>query len=242
MVFAALAVVVLVVGALAYGLGDPGSTLLGPAVVRGPLGPGGREVTLTFDDGPAEPYTSQILDILRAHDVKATFFVCGSAAERHPALVRRIAAEGHEIGNHTYSHPSLHLRSRAAIAAEVDAAQDALERILGRRPTLFRPPFGVRWFPLWSVLKERGLVMMLWTDRGYDGRLDAPGIAAATLKRLRPGSIILLHDGDEAALKSDRSATVGALPAIIAGARAKGLTFAAPAPPGRLLAASRDIR
>lgn len=213
-------------GLLAYGLGHPESTLLGPAVVRGPLGASGREVTLTFDDGPTVPYTAQILDVLREHGVKATFFVCGAAAERHPELVRRIAAEGHEIGNHTYSHPYLHLQSRELIAAEIDRTQAVLERIVGRRPTMFRPPFGVRWFPLWPLLKERGLTMMLWTDRGHDGALDAAGVVARSLRRLRPGSIILLHDGYEAAASGDRSATVAALPSIIQGARAKGLTFA----------------
>ena len=99
-----------VVGVLAYGLGSPQATLLGPALVRGG---DPTEVLLTFDDGPSVPYTGQILDILRAHGVKATFFLCGANAERYPELVRRIRDEGHEIGNHTWSHPYLYLASRA---------------------------------------------------------------------------------------------------------------------------------
>ncbi|MCM2305684.1 MAG: polysaccharide deacetylase family protein, partial [Elusimicrobia bacterium] len=213
------------VGVLAYGLGSPRATLLGPALVRAG---DPAEVMLTFDDGPSVPYTGEILDILRAEDVKATFFLCGASAERYPGLVRRIRDEGHEIGNHTWSHPWLHLAGREAIAAEIDRTQDLLERITGRRPTWFRPPYGVRGFPLRGVLEERGMRMMLWTSRGYDGRLDAAGIVSAVLSQLGPGAIILLHDGFEAKAPAlvDRSATAAALPGIIAGARRAGYRFA----------------
>jgi peptidoglycan/xylan/chitin deacetylase (PgdA/CDA1 family) len=217
------------VGVLAYGLGAPEATLLGPALVRtAPTGPTPR-VALTFDDGPSVPYTGQILDELKREHVHATFFLCGRNAVAHPELVRRILAEGHEIGNHTWSHPWLYLMSRDKIADEIDRTQDALEKITGRRPTLFRPPFGVRWFTLWPLLRERGLTMVMWSDRGYDGDRDARGITKATLDRLSPGAIILLHDGFEthAAAEIDRSATVQALPAIIAGARVAGYRFGA---------------
>lgn len=217
----------LAVGFLAYGLGSPESTVLGPALVRQAVRPESpREVALTFDDGPS-PYTEQVLDILRAHRVRATFFLCGANAERYPELVRRIKAEGHEIGNHTYSHPYLYLENRDRIAAEIDRTQDAIQRITGERPRLFRPPFGVRWFTLWPLLRQRGMTMVLWSDWGHDGRGDADGIAAETLERLKPGAIILLHDGAEtrAPAEIDRAATVRALPEIIRGARAAGYTF-----------------
>jgi chitin deacetylase len=191
------------------------------------LSGGQREVALTFDDGPSAPATGRILDILREKHVRATFFLCGACAQRHPDLVRRIAAEGHIIGNHTYSHVYLHLKSRQLIAAQIDRTQDILERITGRRPELFRPPYGVRWFSLWPVLRERGLTMVLWSDRGIDGGLGARGIVKTTLDQLAPGAIILLHDGFEAHpdAETDRSATVEALPAIIEGARRAGYTF-----------------
>jgi peptidoglycan/xylan/chitin deacetylase (PgdA/CDA1 family) len=217
-------------GALAYGLGSPGATLLGPALVRGPEGPGApRRVMLTFDDGPSDPFTGQILDILRKTHVKATFFICGASAERYPDLVRRIQAEGHEIGNHTYSHPYLCLKTRACIAGEIDRTQDILEKITGRRPSLFRPPFGVKWFSLWGILKERSLTMVLWSVRGYDGQLDSRGITKLTLEQIHPGAIIVLHDGFEAKEPAlvDRSATVRALPAIIEGIKKAGYTFGA---------------
>ena len=210
-----------VVGVLAYALGSPQATLLGPALVRGG-DPG--EVMLTFDDGPSVPYTGQVLDILRAHDIKATFFLCGASAERYPELVRRIRDEGHVIGNHTWSHPYLHLESRETIASEIDRTQDVLEKITGERPVWFRPPYGVRWFSLPGILQERGMKMMLWSDRGHDGDLAAAGITERTLAQLHPGAIVLLHDGFEAKAPElvDRSATVSALPGIIAGVRRAG--------------------
>ena len=223
-----------IIGVLAYGLGSPQSTLLGPAQVRG----GDPSVVLlTFDDGPSVPYTGQVLDILRAHGVKATFFLCGASAERYPELVRRIRDEGHEIGNHTWSHPYLYLASRAMMAAEIDRTQDLLEKITGARPIWFRPPFGVRGFPMRGILAERGMKMMLWSDRGHDGELDADGIVATTLAQLQPGAIVLLHDGFEAKAPAlvDRSATVSALPRIIAGVRRAGYHLE-PSPAATLVA------
>lgn len=217
-----------VVGVLAYGLADPQATLLGPAVVREAPSPSGHpRVALTFDDGPSVPYTGQVLDILKREHIHATFFLCGKNAERYPELVRRIQAEGHEIGNHTYSHPYLYLASQQRIASEIDRTQDILERISGRRPRLFRPPFGVRWFSMWPLLRQRGMTMVLWSVRGYDGRYDADGIARATLNGLSPDAVILLHDGFETHAPSevDRSATVKALPRIIAGIRKAGYEF-----------------
>ena len=217
-----------IVGVLAYGLGAPSATLLGPALVRDRFLPGGpREVALTFDDGPSVPYTGQVLDILAKNHIHATFFLCGANAERYPDLVRRIKAEGHEIGNHTYSHPWLYMMDRQKIADEIDHTQIVLQKISGLRPRLFRPPFGVRWFSLWPLLRERGLTMVMWSMRGYDGRLGASGIADTTLRQLQPGGIILLHDGFEthAPAEVDRSATVRALPAIISGIRRAGYAF-----------------
>jgi peptidoglycan/xylan/chitin deacetylase (PgdA/CDA1 family) len=216
------------VALLAYGLGAPTATLLGPALIRGVFTPGGpRQVALTFDDGPSVPYTGQILDILRKNHIHATFFICGENAVRYPDLVRRIRAEGHEIGNHTYSHPWLYMMDRHKIADEIDQTQDVLQRITGRRPRLFRPPYGVRWFSLWPLLRERGLTMVLWSIRGYDGRLGASAIAEKTLSQLEPGGIILLHDGFEThrPAEIDRSGTVRALPAIIQGIRRAGYVF-----------------
>lgn len=216
------------VGLLVYTWSVPQWQIFGPALIRGPAT--GKSVTLTFDDGPASPFTEQILDILRARKVPATFFVCGKNVKRFPEVVRRIWAEGHTLGNHTYSHPFLYFRPRSFVASEIDRTQEAIEKVTGQRPVYFRPPFGARWFGLYGVLRERHLRLVQWSDAGYDwknGSRTAADIAGETVRQLGPGSIILLHDGLEARppRKIDQSRTVRALPAIIDAAREAGLTF-----------------
>jgi len=208
-----------------YAATVPSSQLFGPALVRGATDR--RVVALTFDDGPASPYTEQILDILRDRRVPATFFVCGANAERHPEIVRRIVAEGHVLGNHTYGHPYLFFRKRAAIAEQIDRAQDLLEKLVGIRPKLFRPPYGIRWFGLSGVLRERGMEMIQWSDTGFDWKLGSNGIARSCLKKLRNGSVILLHDGHKVRGGNgvDRSRTVQALPLVIDGVLEAGFSF-----------------
>lgn len=219
-----LAGAALVVAVLAYGLGAEGSTLLGPAIVRMERD---SEVSLTFDDGPS-PDTARILDVLREKEVRATFFLCGANVERYPALARRIVAEGHELGNHTWSHRYLHLRTRADIADEIDRTQDSIERVTGVRPAYFRPPHGVRWFPLWDVLAERRMTLVLWNSFPQEGASPARDIVARARKRLKPGAIILLHDAKETlpAGRNGRASTVEALPEIIEAARGAGYRFA----------------
>ena len=195
-------------------------------LIRGPQE--GKRISLTFDDGPSEQFTPQVLDILRAHQVPATFFLCGRNVEEHPDLVRRIVAEGHEVGNHTYSHLFVYFKSRRRIAEEIDRTQTIIERVTGFRPKVFRPPYGARWFGLVPTLLERGMHMILWSATGYDWKKDVPGITKAALRELKPGAVILLHDGRETRppAEIDRSRTVSALPAIITGARQLGYTFA----------------
>jgi peptidoglycan/xylan/chitin deacetylase (PgdA/CDA1 family) len=201
----------------------PTLQVFGPALIRGSAE--GRRVALTFDDGPTA-YTEQILDILRARNVPATFFVCGRNVERYPQALRRIQEEGHSIGNHTYSHPFPYFHRRSFFAAQIDCTQEAIGKIIGKRPSIFRPPYGARWIGLYPVLRERGLRLINWSDTGYDW-LEKSDIVRETLKGLGPGSIILLHDGkrDLPSEQVDRSRTVSALPAIIDAARAAGLNF-----------------
>jgi peptidoglycan/xylan/chitin deacetylase (PgdA/CDA1 family) len=209
-----------------YACSVPSSQIFGPALVRGPSE--GHRVALTFDDGPARPFTEQILEILHARGIPATFFVSGQNAERYPEIVCRIHAEGHTLGNHTYSHPFLYLQSRKRIAEEIDRTQAVIEKLTGYRPTLFRPPYGARWFGLYPVLRERGMRVVQWSDTGYDWENGVDAIVSATLQHLRPGSVILLHDGCEVRKsggEADRSDTVEALPAILDGALRDGLTF-----------------
>jgi peptidoglycan/xylan/chitin deacetylase (PgdA/CDA1 family) len=228
-----------------YACAFPRSQLLGPALV---CGKGvGRRIALTFDDGPLPPYTEQILDVLRDLKIRATFFVCGEDAERYPQIVRRMHAEGHTIGNHTYSHPYLHGLGRTRMAQEIDRTQETIKRLTGQSPRLFRPPYGARWFGLYALLGERGMHLVQWSNGGYDWKMSAEAIVQTTISKLRPGSVILLHDGvqapggflgvalrriahkgrDQRAVtqRADRSATVLALPAIIEGAHKAGFEF-----------------
>jgi peptidoglycan/xylan/chitin deacetylase (PgdA/CDA1 family) len=217
---------------LAFGLwfwwacSEPSSTFFRPALSRGPRE--GKRLCLTFDDGPAPPFTEQVLAILREHRVPATFFVCGRNVEKHPDLLRRMVAEGHEVGNHTYSHLYACFKSQRRIAEEIDRTQAIIEKVIGFRPHAFRPPYGARWFGLVPTLLERGMHLILWSAAGYDWKKDVRSITEAALRELKPGAILLLHDGRETRppAEIDRSRTVLALPAIIAGARQRGYTFA----------------
>ncbi len=211
--------------ALGYACIAPTSGWFGPALMRGPAG--SRSVVLTFDDGPAPPFTEQILDILAQHKISATFFLCGKNVERHPEIARRILREGHTIGNHTHSHPFLCPRSRRFIAGEIDRAQEVIERVTGVRPTLFRPPYGARWFGLMPILRQRGLTMVMWSVAGFDWKYRTQAIIKATRRRLHPGAVVLLHDGHEKppAGGIDQSSTVAALPSIIAAVTESGLAF-----------------
>jgi peptidoglycan/xylan/chitin deacetylase (PgdA/CDA1 family) len=213
-------------GGLAYACIIPSSRVFSPVVNRDPRD--SRAVVLTFDDGPAPPFTGHILDILAWHKISATFFLCGKNVEKHPELARRIVREGHAIGNHTYSHPFLFGRSRRFMAGEIDRTQETIERITGVRPALFRPPYGARWFGLIPVLKQRGLKMVMWSVMGFDWKYQTQAIIRATTRRLHPGAVVLLHDGHEQPPPEgiDQSSTVEALPAIIEAATQSGLTFA----------------
>lgn len=204
---------------------EPWSTFFRPVLIRGPVE--GKRVSLTFDDGPSEKFTGPVLDILRELQVPATFFVCGRNVEQHPDLLKRIVAEGHEVGNHTYSHLFVYFKSRRRMAEEIDRTQAVIEKVTGQRPKIFRPPYGARWFGLVPTLLERGMHLILWSATGYDWKKDVRGIVSAALAEIKPGAVILLHDGRETrpSAETDRSKTVSALPAIISGARERGYTF-----------------
>lgn len=228
--------------ALWYACSWQTSQVLGPALVKGPAT--GNRIALTFDDGPLQPYTEQILDILQKYGVQATFFVCGRNVEQHPDILRRIHSEGHTIGNHTWSHPYLYFLSREKTAEEIDRTQEIIRKITGQVPRLFRPPYGGRWFGLYSLLREREMQLIQWSVTTFDWKFDRDGVLACVHAGLRPGAVILLHDGRQApggylqrllsrnAPSINRepsptvaSGTVEALPAILDHARAAGFEF-----------------
>ncbi|MGH9359550.1 MAG: polysaccharide deacetylase family protein [Candidatus Acidiferrales bacterium] len=226
-VYVVVLIVAWVVALLYYGCSVPSSQLFGPSLVRGKAGQ--KRVALTFDDGPTPPCTDQILDILKEHGVTATFFVNGKLVDRFPERVQRIKRENHTLGNHTYTHLFLYLKTRKTIASEIDRTQDAVERHAGLRPQVFRAPYGVRWFGLFPVLRRRGMRSVQWSDTGFDWveKHTAVDIVRKALKNLRDGSVILLHDGcgRYEPGEVDHARTVAALPAIIEEVHRRGFRF-----------------
>jgi peptidoglycan/xylan/chitin deacetylase (PgdA/CDA1 family) len=157
-----------------------------------------REVWLTIDDGPDPGTTPRVLELLRAHGARATFFVVGAQVRRHPELARRIAAEGHSIGNHTESHPAADfwLASPRRIASEIDRCAGALLAAGAPFEPYFRPPVGVRNPFLSPQLSARGMDLVLWSARGLDGvGRDPHGALRRIARGIRPGAILLSHEG-----------------------------------------------
>lgn len=184
---------------------------------------GERVVALTFDDGPTARYTDEVLDILREEGVKATFFVIGTALERDLSVCQRIAAEGHELGNHSYSHWPMVLRSYGDIGDEIERT-DAVIRQCGYEGEIhFRPPNGKKYLLLPLYLALNGRTAILW-DIGPEGdrevAADDARITDYVLERARPGSIVLLH-----LMYDSRAESREALPAIIRGLQAEGYRF-----------------
>jgi peptidoglycan/xylan/chitin deacetylase (PgdA/CDA1 family) len=201
----------------------PQSQLYGRVVSHGPGD--ARLVALTFDDGPNDPATSRLLDVLAAKDVKATFFVVGENVEVYPDTARRIVAEGHALGNHSYRH-----RKRDALLdpgyGELERAQRAIAAVVGFRPALYRAPNGFHTPWQLRAVRRAGLVTVHWNVQTKDWeRPDPDTIVRRVLEHVRPGAIVLLHDGDDTRHGSDRAPTVEALPQIIDALRARGYRF-----------------
>lgn len=153
------------------------------------------KIALTFDDGPHKAYTEEILDILNEYGIKATFFVVGSNVERHPEIVKRALAEGHEIGNHTYSHPHLTNIEGDELYREMLETERILMELTDFRPKLFRPPEGVYSQTVSNTLERLDYIPILWTVDTTDWkRPKAETIAKTVMDHTEPGVIILCHD------------------------------------------------
>jgi len=154
-------------------------------------------VALTFDDGPDPESTPALLDLLAGRNIRATFFCVGERVARHPELARRIVADGHAIENHSHSHQFwTNLLSESKLEADLVQAQEEIHRISGRTPAWFRPPMGLTNPRVFRVTRKLGLGIAGYTARGLDRRADGPERIVVRLRRgLRPGAILLLHDG-----------------------------------------------
>lgn len=210
-------------GAAGFAVYYPNATLFGPVVGRGPRRP---ELYLTFDDGPNPRATPAILDTLAEFGVPAAFFLVGDFVRRHPAIARRTAESGHTLGNHTTTHAKLHGLGPGRIAAELGRAHDLIAQATGRPPRAFRAPHGSRNPFVARAARRLGYRTFGWTFGVWDSDPIGPGeIRRRIRRRLRPGAIILLHDGDGYDPDGDRSATALALPDVIRDAHHAGYRF-----------------
>jgi peptidoglycan/xylan/chitin deacetylase (PgdA/CDA1 family) len=201
----------------------PRNPALGRTLCRGPRDR--PRLAITFDDGPG-PSTAAVLDALAAESARATFFVLGRQVERHPALVRRIVAEGHQLASHGYDHGILVFRGPGHVADQLRRAERAAEAAAGTgaMSRLFRAPHGFRGPATALGAQRAGYRMAAWTRGVFDS--DEPGpaaIARRAVRALAPGAILLLHDADGWAPGRARQQTADALPEICRAARARGL-------------------
>jgi peptidoglycan/xylan/chitin deacetylase (PgdA/CDA1 family) len=173
-------------------------------------------IALTFDDGPSKS-TPLILDILKRNGIKATFFVIGKNADRHPEIIQRIAEEGHILGVHTYSHSLWSsIKTPKQIALELDKTAHAIYRVTGQDPSFFRPPFGWDSPLMDQVCKKKGYTTIKWTIDPKDWQHPAPDMFVSRIvNRARDNAIVLLHDGLQTEESPNISSTIQALPILI---------------------------
>ena len=182
-----------------------------------------HRVALTFDDGPDDPFSLQISRILDDHGAKGTFFEVGKAIDARPEIARALYADGQLVGNHSYHHD--YWRWLDPRYPELDRTESAFHRQLGVCPAFFRPPHGQRTPFMLAHVSSKGMHTVTWDVSAGDWAThDAALVARRILDGVKPGSIILLHDGLDGAVTADRSVLVAALPMILDGLRAKGLT------------------
>ncbi|MBF9041899.1 polysaccharide deacetylase family protein [Rhodobacterales bacterium HKCCE4037] len=176
-------------------------------------------LAMTFDDGPHPNLTPQLLDMLRARGIRATFFVIGRNAARYPQILQRMVADGHEIGNHTWSHPSLYGHSDASVLNQVDRTNVAVYQAVGRPPVTMRPPYGNLYDRQRLMLHQaRGMPTILWSVDTLDWQRPGSSVVAQRMVHgCHSGGVILAHD--------IHSATVQAMPAALDGVTGRGFRF-----------------
>jgi len=187
---------------------------------------GTKQLALTYDDGPNDPHTIRLLEVLAKHDVHATFFLIGRFVQQRPSIVREIVTAGHVVGNHTFTHPLLTLKRSSAVRKELTDCRFALQDAIGARSNLFRPPFGGRRPSVLRVARELGLQPVMWNVTGYDWTAPpAEVIERKVSSQIHGGDVILLHDGDHRQMGADRSQTVLATDHLVARYKFEGYEF-----------------
>ena len=190
------------------------------------LDPASRLLALTYDDGPNDPWTFRLLEVLDRHQVKATFFLIGKFVQQRPDLARALVAAGHAIGNHTWDHPNLILCSSAEVRRQLQQTQQAIFDATGVEAKLFRPPFGGRRPASLRVARSLGLQPVMWNVTCYDWKAkSADEIVAHAERQIHGGNVILLHDGEFHRIGVDRSRSVEATDRILQRYKSQGYEF-----------------
>jgi peptidoglycan/xylan/chitin deacetylase (PgdA/CDA1 family) len=207
-------------GGCAYAALWPGSQIFGKTLIA-PRKPG--ELALTFDDGPNPAWTPQLLDLLAEHNVQATFFMVGKFAEAEPALVRRVLAAGHTIGNHSWSHPNLAMTAAGQVTEELTRTSETLQQIAGAPVKYFRPPYGARRPFVLNAARRLGMVPVTWNAMTNDWEEPSADAIAGRLMRSidrqeRRGfaANIVLHDGSHHGQGANRGPSVAAVGQLLA--------------------------
>lgn len=185
-----------------------------------------KEIALTYDDGPNDPHTFHLLDVLAKHNVHATFFMIGRYAEKRPDIAQQVVKAGHIVGNHTFTHPALAWQSAAKIKTELTDCSRALDNAIGAHSNLFRPPFGSRRPVVLKIARALGLLPVMWNVTGYDwSAKSSENIEKNVARQVRGGDVLLLHDGGHLQFGTDRSFSVRATDRMIARYKSQGREF-----------------
>lgn len=187
---------------------------------------GSKQIALTYDDGPNDPHTLKLLEVLAKHKVRATFFMIGRFVQQNPDIARAVAQQGHVIGNHTFMHPLLIFKSENETCSQLLDCRRALEDAVGQHSTLFRPPFGGRRPATLRIARELGFQTVMWNVSSDDWKAPtAAEIEKKVARQLRGGDVILLHDGSHRAMSANRAQTVIATENLIQRYRDQGYEF-----------------
>ncbi len=187
---------------------------------------GGKRIALTYDDGPNDPHTMRLLEVLAKHEVKATFFMIGRFVRERPEIARAVAQAGHGIGNHTFTHPLLIFQSEEQTRAQLQDCRAALNDVIGEHSNLFRPPFGGRRPATLRIARRLGMEPVMWNVTGYDWNAPpAAVIEKKVVRQMHGGDVILLHDGGHKGMGADRAQTVIATDSLIRRYKDQGYEF-----------------